>query len=80
MIPGDRLKSMAGRCRRTSFPWGSSVIEAGSDLRLALAGSTWEHQDPADRLIAVTALKFDLPVLTKDGKFHESDSPVQAVW
>lgn len=64
---------------RNLFPW-IELIEVGSDLWLAMAGLGWAHQDPADRLIAVTALKFGLPVLTKDGKFHESDSPVKAVW
>ena len=40
----------------------------------------WNHRDPADRLIAALALNRGVPVLTKDGKFHESDSPVKAVW
>ena len=52
----------------------------GSDLWLDLAELAWDHQNPADRMIAVTALKLGLPVLTKDRKFHESDSPVMAVW
>jgi PIN domain nuclease of toxin-antitoxin system len=64
---------------RNLFPW-IEIIEVGSDLWLAMAGLRWAHRDPADRLIAVTALKFGLPVLTKDEKFHASDSPVQAVW
>lgn len=50
---------------RNLLPW-IEVIEVGSDLWLALAELAWEHQDPADRLIAVTAMKFGLPVLTKD--------------
>ena len=64
---------------RNLFPW-IEIIEVGSDLWLALADLAWDHQDPADRMIAVTALKFDLPVLTKNRMFHESDSPVKAVW
>ncbi len=64
---------------RTLFPW-IAVIDVGSALWLALAELEWSHQDPADRLIAVTALKLGLPVLTKDDRFHRSDSPVEAVW
>ena len=47
---------------------------------VSMAELDWAHRDPADRLIAVTALDHDVPVLTKDRVFHASDSPVQAVW
>ena len=40
----------------------------------------WSHRDPADRLIAAMALNRGISVLTKDRRFHESDSPVKAVW
>jgi PIN domain nuclease of toxin-antitoxin system len=40
----------------------------------------WSHRDPSDRLIAAIALNRDVSVLTKDGKFHAANSPVQAVW
>ena len=40
----------------------------------------WSHRDPSDRLIAAIALNRGVSVLTKDGKFHNSDSPVTAVW
>ena len=40
----------------------------------------WSHRDPSDRLIAAIALNRGVPVLTKDRRFHESDSPVKAVW
>ena len=56
------------------------VIDVGTDLWMALAELDWPHRDPADRLIAATALKYDVPVLTKDKKFHQSGSPVEAVW
>lgn len=61
------------------LPW-IEVIGVETDLWLALADLDWSHRDPADRLIAATALKFRLPVLTKDRRFHASDSPVEAVW
>ena len=85
-----RLKELKGTLEvRTSvslwpellegLPW-IQVIGVGTDLWMALAELDWEHRDPADRLIAATALKHGVPVLTKDRKFHASDSPVEAVW
>ena len=50
------------------------------ELWLATAELDWAHRDPADRLIAVTALQRGVPVLTRDRRFHASDSPVSAVW
>lgn len=47
---------------------------------LAAAELAWSHRDPADRLIAATALDRDVSVLTKDRVFHAPDSPVSAVW
>ncbi len=47
---------------------------------LLAAELEWEHRDPADRLIAATALNRNIPVLTKDRRFHEPDCPVKAVW
>ena len=47
---------------------------------ISMAELDWTHRDPADRLIAVTALEYDVPVLTKDRIFHGPDSPVKAVW
>jgi PIN domain nuclease of toxin-antitoxin system len=61
------------------LPW-IEVIDVGADLWMALAELKWAHRDPADRLIAATALKYGVPVLSKDGKFHQEDSPVEAVW
>ena len=47
---------------------------------IAMAELDWAHRDPADRLIAATALEHDVPVLTKDRIFHADDSPVDAIW
>jgi PIN domain nuclease of toxin-antitoxin system len=49
-------------------------------LWLATAELKWSHRDPADRMIAATARRFGMAVLTTDGKFHDEDSPVKAVW
>lgn len=59
--------------------WMEQVDVSGS-IWLDMAELDWTHRDPADRLIAVTALQFGVPVLTKDQRFHASDSPVAAVW
>ena len=40
----------------------------------------WDHKDPADRIIAATALAQGVAVLTKDARFHRGDSPVEAEW
>ena len=55
------------------------VAPTAEDWLLA-AEIDWRHRDPADRLIAASALNRGVPVLTKDHKFHDSDSPVKAVW
>jgi len=47
---------------------------------LQVAEMDWENRDPADRIIAVTALHLGVPVVTADGKFHREGSPVAAVW
>lgn len=47
---------------------------------LLAAELAWSHRDPADRLIAATALNRGVSVLTKDRAFHQSDCPVEAVW
>lgn len=61
------------------LPW--LVIEPTSvDIWLASAGLDWAHRDPADRILAATALRYHIPVLSKDRVFHQSDSPVEAVW
>lgn len=50
------------------------------ELWVSMAEMDWAHRDPADRLIAATALYYDVPVLTRDRVFHAPDSPVKAVW
>lgn len=47
---------------------------------LRIAEMDWENRDPADRIIADTALQLGMPVMTMDKKFHRAGSPVNAVW
>lgn len=56
------------------------IVPADSDLWIRSAELDWDHRDPADRLIAATAARDSLPVITKDGRFHEAGCPVQALW
>jgi PIN domain nuclease of toxin-antitoxin system len=56
------------------------LIDGSPDIWLRMAELDWAHQDPADRLIATVALRHGVPVLTRDRRFHASDSPVNAVW
>ncbi|TAE91793.1 MAG: type II toxin-antitoxin system VapC family toxin [Verrucomicrobia bacterium] len=59
---------------------GVEWISPAAEDWFTAAELCWNHRDPADRLIAAMALNRGVPVLTKDGKFHEPDSPVKAVW
>ncbi|GEM_PF-743563 len=56
------------------------VVAESPEIWLRMAELDWAHQDPADRLIASVALIHGTPVLTRDRRFHASDSPVKAVW
>ncbi len=47
---------------------------------LHVAEMNWENRDPADRIIAATAIHLGVPVVTVDERFHRRDSPVRAVW
>ena len=56
------------------------IAEVGIGHWLRIAEMDWENRDPADRIIAATAIQLDVPVVTVDGKFHREGSPVKAVW
>lgn len=60
-------------------PW-IEVADTDSNIWLSAAELDWSHRDPADRIIAATALAFGVPVLTKDRAFHAENSPVEAIW
>lgn len=56
------------------------LVDVSPEIWLATADLAWEQRDPADRVIAATALHLRVPVLTKDRMFHAPDAPVKAVW
>jgi len=56
------------------------IVAPDTGIWLQSAELNWTHRDPADRLIAATALTHHVAVLTKDQRFHSSDSPVRSVW
>ncbi|WP_269522342.1 type II toxin-antitoxin system VapC family toxin [Coraliomargarita parva] len=85
-----RLKELRGQLRPSRpmrewpvflrrLPW-LQIQATTHEIWLSSAELDWPHRDPADRILAATALHYDVPVLTKDRVFHESHSPVQAVW
>lgn len=60
-------------------PW-LEIVDTDSSIWLAAVELDWKHRDPADRIIAATALAHGVPVLTKDRAFHQQGCPVEAVW
>ncbi len=56
------------------------LIDTTAEIWLTTASLSWNHRDPADRIIAATALAHQVPVVTRDRKFHAADSPVKAIW
>ena len=56
------------------------ILPTDTEIWLRAAELDWQHRDPADRIIAATALVHGVPLLTKDEVFHEPDSPVEGVW
>jgi PIN domain nuclease of toxin-antitoxin system len=56
------------------------MVDTSAEIWLTAAALDWDHRDPADRIIAATALIHGVPVLTKDRVFHEKGCPVKAVW
>jgi len=85
-----RLKEVRGRLtpRKPVNLWPEFIrrmphmrieeVKVGHWLRVA--EMRWENRDPADRIIAATALHLGIPVMSVDEKFHRNDSPVKAVW
>lgn len=73
----DRVTLWLPRLRKLDFV---ELLGTSPELWLRTAKLDWLHSDPADRIIAATALSRGVPVLTKDRVFHAEDSPVEAVW
>lgn len=85
-----RLKEIRGKLtpKRSVDTWPAllrrfphmRIKEVGIGHWLHVAEMDWENRDPADRIIAVTAIHLGVPVVTVDDKFHRPNSPVKAVW
>jgi PIN domain nuclease of toxin-antitoxin system len=75
--PKRPLRDWPDVLRRTG---NIQLVEVSSEIWFRTAELDWSHRDPADRIIAATALIHGVEVLTKDDRFHEADSPVKAVW
>jgi len=56
------------------------IVDVSTAIWLFTAEMDWENRDPADRIIAATAIRLEVPVVTADEKFHREGSPVKAVW
>jgi len=60
----------------------SSVVEllpVDTAIWVRTATLDWPHRDPADRVIAATAITNGLPILTKDAALH-AFAGVRCVW
>ena len=64
VLPGGAPRWMRQVLKRPGFV----VAALDADIALATAALTWEHRDPADRMIVATALHHDAPLLTADRK------------
>lgn len=65
--------------RRVARSKAVEVVPVDTDLWLASVALEWEHRDPADRVIAATALQRNVPLLTKDQILHDWGG-VRCVW
>lgn len=58
---------------------GLSLMDLSSEISVAAARLTELHGDPADRMIAATAIELGAPLITKDEKLARF-APVAAIW
>ncbi|MBS2024512.1 MAG: type II toxin-antitoxin system VapC family toxin [Deltaproteobacteria bacterium] len=65
--------------RRVARSKAVEIVPVDTDLWLASVALEWEHRDPADRVIAATALQRNVPLLTKDQILHDWGG-VRCVW
>ncbi len=56
---------------------GGRMADLDGPICLNAAAMDWAHRDPFDRLLAATALRRDLPIISADGVF---DAVVSRVW
>ncbi len=60
--PGERLVALLDK-------QGGRVASRGPAICLAAGGMPWRHRDPFDRLLAATAIHYDVPLIAADVAF-----------
>ncbi len=73
---GLAVDELARRVERSGVV---ELIPVDTALWLRSLALPWEHRDPADRVIVATALRLDLPILTRDETLH-AFAGVRCVW
>ena len=66
-IPNDAVDFVADLREQ----YGLDAIPPADDIMIRAAQLPDFHKDPADRIIIATALAYDLPIVTGDGKFPQ---------
>lgn len=70
------VEELARRIERTGLV---ELVPVDISLWLRSLSLSWDHRDPADRIIVATALAKQVPVLTKDDAIR-AYSGVSSVW
>lgn len=65
--------------RRLSLGAVVELIPVDASIWLRAVALQWDHRDPADRVIAATAIERGLPLLSKDDALHGFKA-VRCVW
>lgn len=73
---GLSVEEFARRIARTGVV---EFVPVDAELWMANLRLPWEHRDPADRTIVVTARHLKVPLLTKDEIIH-AFVPARALW
>lgn len=72
---GIDIHEFARRVKKTAV----ELVPADTAIWLRALGLDWAHRDPADRVIAATALGLGVPILTKDDAMR-SFQGVASIW
>ncbi len=56
---------------------GSELASLDADICLRAASMDWPHRDPFDRMLAATALRYDVAIISIDTVF---DDVVRRIW
>jgi PIN domain nuclease of toxin-antitoxin system len=73
---GIAIDEFARRVKKTG---AIELVPADTAIWLRALGLDWEHRDPADRVIAATAMTLGVPVLTKDDAMRRFRG-VPSIW